>query len=82
MPLFKAGLLSCKANLGPATLEINAKYVESGLILQGFGREICLIYGMNKKGCAGANLHIFTCIGVRNNILLQLFLKKASELSC
>lgn len=35
---FKAGLASCKANLGPTALEINAKYVESSLIFQGFGR--------------------------------------------
>lgn len=35
---FKAGLASCKANLGPNALEINAKYVESSLIFQGFGR--------------------------------------------
>lgn len=34
----KAGLPSCKANLGPATLEINAKCVESvlALLFQGF----------------------------------------------
>ena len=49
VPHFKAGLPSCKANWGPATLEMNAKYVESGLIFQGFGREICLIYGINKR---------------------------------
>ena len=49
VPLFKAGLPSCKANWGPATFEMNAKYVESGLIFQGFGREICLIYGINKR---------------------------------
>lgn len=81
VPLFKAGFPNCKANWGPATLEMNAKYVESGFIFQGFGREICLIYGINKRWCAGANLHTFTCIGVRNNFLLCLFLKKASGLS-
>ena len=49
VPLFKAGFANCKANWGPATLEMNAKYVESGFIFQGFGREICLIYGINKR---------------------------------